>query len=301
MKDVTRLHRPIMVQEILELLEVKPGGVYADLTFGEGGHAEEFLRRGASRVVGSDRDQDALDRYREVGEFKDDPRLVLRHGKMSTFAEDGPFDGMLVDLGVSTRQLLEPHRGFSFNGEGPLDMRMDRTETADLSVRLAQSTAEDLIPYLEAADIHPARKIANRVLWAWKENRLKTTVDLAKLIPGSGKRHPATQLFLALRMMVNEEMDEVGQGLPKLLPRLKVGGRLVVLTFHSTEDRLVKRTFYRLAGRCICDEPICRCSRVENIDLVTRKPRVPGESELRENPRSRSVKLRCVEKLRDGE
>jgi 16S rRNA (cytosine1402-N4)-methyltransferase len=290
-----------MVKEIMEFLKLSKEGVYADLTFGEGGHSEALLQFGVAKVIGLDRDGDALTRYREVGLFRDDSRLNLLQGRISDFGSvsaPNSLDGCVVDLGVSTRQLLEPERGFSFNHAGPLDMRMDRSPNKGrLLDRLSAMRLEELIPYLEAADIHPARKIAYRVLAEVEREGLKTTLDLAKLMPGGGKRHPATQLFLALRMMVNEEMYEVAEGLPKIVDLLKVGGRLAVLTFHSTEDRVVKRTFKRLAGMCTCDEMICRCPKAKKLRLLNKKPLEPTPEEQRENPRSRSAKLRCVEKL----
>jgi 16S rRNA (cytosine1402-N4)-methyltransferase len=301
-KNPANRHRSIMVKEITEFLEISRGGIYADLTFGEGGHAEALLRAGAERVIGLDRDKETLDRYRENGSFRDDPRLTLIHGRLSdvgAFIEKNSVYGAVVDLGVSTRQLLEPERGFSFNTLGPLDMRMDRSEKKDLFERLASMRPEELVPYLEAADVHPARKIAANLLAAVGRGEIQTTLDLAGLRGAGTKRHPATQLFLALRMMVNEEMYEVAHGLPELLEVLCVGGRMAVLTFHSTEDRVVKKTFKGLSGLCVCEEIICRCAKIKKLRLLNKKPMEPSSDEVRQNRRARSAKLRCVEKI-DG-
>jgi 16S rRNA (cytosine1402-N4)-methyltransferase len=164
---------------------------------------------------------------------------------------------------------------------------------------LAASTAEELAEgFARVADLPRAEPFTRRILEAYHAGRFKTTLDLAAIAgPRRGKTHPATAMFLALRMLVNQEYEEVEQGLPILLQALRPGGRLVVITFHSTEDRLVKRIFQRLAGRCICDEPICRCSRVRTVDWVYKKAVVATAEEMRENPRARSAKLRCVEKL----
>ncbi len=298
-----RLHKSILVPEIIDLLRISPSGVYADLTFGEGGHSDALLDAGAGRVIGVDRDKETLERYEQTGKYASDKRLTLVHSRLSEFSETVTdpllFDGFVVDLGVSTRQLLEPHRGFSFNHSGPLDMRMDRKRDRPLSECLGEWEEEELGLFLkESAGIPGAFKVARRVLEAAKNGTLRTTDDLAVMMgPKRSKRHPATTLFMALRMAVNDELGEVSTGIPALIERLKPNGRLAIMTFHSTEDRLVKRLLKVAAGRCTCDEPICRCSDPKKVEWLTKKPILPGETELQENPRARSAKLRCVEKL----
>ncbi len=297
-----RIHRPVLLKECLHFLAVKPGGYYADMTFGEGGHSEAILDAGAAGVIGVDRDSETLDRYRESGRLRHDSRLELRHTALSDFASsyDGrKLDGILADLGVSTRQLLTPERGFSFQQDGPLDMRMDRTDQTTLEDYLASVSEEELAHQLHrVADLNGSRRMARKILSAFAKGQLKRTGDLARVAGGAwAKVHPATPVFMALRMIINREYDEVHTGVPALVDSLAVGGRLAVITFHSTEDRLVKRSFALLAGRCICASTPCECPRIEKVRLLTPKPVESSPEELEANPRARSAKLRCVEKM----
>jgi 16S rRNA (cytosine1402-N4)-methyltransferase len=300
-----RIHVSVMTKEILEALRVHPGGVYADMTFGEGGHTEALIDAGAGQVVSVDRDIEAVKRYLESGRLKDDPRLKLIHGRMSDFAtEPGElFDGIVVDLGVSTRQLLEGRRGFSFNETGPLDMRMDPTSGQTLLEMLSNISERELTEGLERnANLPGAKRLAARLLNMVEKGQLQTTADLAYVMgPKRGPRHPATALFMALRMMVNDELGEVERGLTGLVDRLKPLGRLAVLTFHSNEDRVTKNVFKRLAGRCVCVDPPCHCHPQKRIEWLNKKPLEASREELRANPRSRSAKLRCVEKVPSAE
>jgi len=298
-----RYHRPVLLREVIEYLNISPGGKYADLTFGEGGHSEAILEAGASEVVATDRDKEALETYAQGGKYALDPRLKRFHTRFSRFREiagDTKFDGILVDLGVSTRQLLRAERGFSFSQAGPLDMRMDASHDEDLLSRLKEMTVEELTEALrENADLAQARSYARRIFDRLSSGRLNHTLDLAAVAgPKHGRSHPATPLFLALRMMVNNELGEVNDGIPPLLDCLRPGGRLVVITFHSTEDRAVKKLFQKLSGRCICGphQAVCLCSREKLVELILRKPLTASAEELAENPRARSAKLRCVEK-----
>lgn len=295
------LHIPVMLDEVLAHLQPIEGGRFADLTFGEGGHSEALLRAGAEKVVAFDRDPEALALYREHGEFRDDPRLELHNSVFSEIPEivgKSAFDGILADLGVSTRQLLVGERGFSFSQPGPVDMRMNQADGIPLARLLDKMSLDNLIDELRKnADLKSAHAVARRILDAHRAGKLSDTRALADLAgaPRPHKSHPATPMFLALRMMVNEELSEIENGLPKALGCLKPGGKLVVITFHSTEDRAVKRLFRRLSGGCGCDGTPCRCPRIELAHLVTRKPIEPGPEELSRNPRARSAKLRCVE------
>lgn len=298
-----RWHRPILVETIVDLLAPN-GRDLADFTFGEGGHSDAFLDAGARSVVALDRDAETIERYRRGGKYKDDSRLEIVHTPFSRWSEvrgDRRFQGILVDLGVSTRQLLEEGRGFSFSRSGPLDMRMDRSDGPTLAELLETSEQEELETALrENADLPQARAIARTILEAYRNRGVRDTASLASSVArfrGGGKSHPATAIFMALRMWVNDELGETRRGLEDAFRSLAIGGRLAVLTFHSTEDRVVKRLFGKWAGRCVCDSSPCLCPREEKASLVLRKPAVPGDEELRRNPRARSAKLRCVEKI----
>jgi 16S rRNA (cytosine1402-N4)-methyltransferase len=301
-QESDRLHRSILVGECLEALGVARGGTFLDLTFGEGGHSEAMLKAGADRVIAFDQDAETLARYREKGALKDDPRLTLVHSRFSEVGAYVPADsvqGVLIDLGVSTRQLLLAERGFSFRDGGPLDMRMDPTRGMPLSSWLEKLSASELAEHLSRnTDMKGAFGAAKRIVNAFHDGRLKTTADLGALFDRPGtKVHAGTVVFLGLRMMVNDELGETEAVIPQVMDALKVGGRFAVITFHSTEDRLVKRATKILAGQCICEKPICRCPRVKRAELILRKPLSPSEDELRSNPRARSAKLRCIEKV----
>jgi len=291
-------HRSVMLTETIEMLGVSPQGCYLDATFGEGGHSEAMLQAGAKRVIGVDRDRSAIEAYQARGPI--DSRLEFIHSRFSKldnhFTENF-FDGILADLGPSTKQLVDAQRGFSFKNDGPVDMRMDRDSDETLLAKLSslgeKEIAERLVPFVKKG-----RKLAARLKRACNEETIESTFDVAKLAgKRTGPKHPATQLFLALRILVNEEQQEVETGLPLLVKLLKPGGRLVVLSFHSSEDRWVKRLFYKMAGRCVCEMQPCLCPREKLIGLLHKKPLISGRDEVRANPRSRSAKLRGVEKI----
>lgn len=298
-----RLHLPVMTEEVIEFINLSNDGSYLDLTFGEGGHSEIFLRKGVKSLVGVDRDKSTLERYLSTGLERANPKLGLIHSKFSDYLEslkNNSIDGILIDLGVSTRQLLTGDRGFSFQQEAPLDMRMNPESEQTLKERLEEVSAEDLAEALwKNTDMEGSRRLARRIKERLSEGRLNTTLDLASLVPKTHlKTHPATVLFLALRMWVNDELGEARKAVQESLRVLKPGGRLVVLTFHSTEDRQIKVLFNTLAGKCVCRDNRCLCPREERVKILTPKPIVPKESEVATNPRARSTKLRCIEKLR---
>jgi len=295
-------HIPVLLKEVIEFIGLKEGAVLGDLTFGEGGHSEAFLERGAQTVWAMDRDQSAIDLYLKEGKYSNDPRLKLNYGRFSTFpdrVDPNQFDGILVDLGVSTRQLTQKERGFTFQEPAPLDMRMDQgtgPTLKDLLESLSEEEIADILYY--NADLKSARVLARKIKKASDEKKIQTTQDLANLFGKKMQRsHPATVPFMALRMAVNQELNEIEETLPRLVDVLKPGGRLVVITFHSTEDRCVKRIFKRLAGLCTCRDVICLCSKEARVKLLTKKPIEASPEELKANPRSRSAKLRCIEKL----
>lgn len=297
------VHKSVLLNEVIDFIRLNRDGVYADLTFGEGGHTETLLSGGAKEVWAVDRDSSAVEAYKNQGSLRNDPRLKLKHLRFSEFpawaADSGAFDGILLDLGVSTRQLIAKERGFTFQQAAPLDMRMDQSEGPTVKELLEGLTEEELanIFYFNA-DLKNSRTLARKVFNAFHSGAIQTTQDLADCFGNrTGKAHPATVPFMALRMAVNKELEEIAETLPKLVDLLKPGGRLLVITFHSTEDRAVKTIFKKMAGRCICREIICQCSKFARVKILTKKPVEPSSEELRLNPRSRSAKLRCVEKI----
>lgn len=314
------LHRPVMLRECLDSLALRPGDRVADCTLGLGGHAEEMLRAVGPEglLVGLDRDPEALVRaearlraraaewgwsrcpvvtaladFRRLGEVLD--RLAV-----------GPLGGALFDLGVSSMQLDLPERGFSFRKEGPLDMRMgpDAPEpAAELLRRVSEAELADLL-YRYGEERH-ARRLARAIVQARARAPLVTTADLERVVWAAyparerhGRIHPATRTFQALRIAVNDELAAIEPALEAAAERLRPGGRVVVLSYHSLEDRIVKRTFEWLSGRCRCgpEAPECRCGARPLLRIVTRKPVEPTEEETAENPRARSARLRCAER-----
>jgi len=304
-------HRTVLRRETVDLLAPAPGKVFLDGTLGGGGHAEALLDAGA-RVIGLDRDPAALraarDRLGARGErfvaehanFRDARSVLDRLGVSEV-------DGALVDLGVSSPQLDEPERGFSFRAAGPLDMRMDPTRGEPLSALLARWDEKALTRVLQTlGEERFARQIARAIHRARREGTLDDTARLAEVVARAIPRkawpkdvHPATRTFQALRIAVNDELgalsDFVGD-LPRLLAR---GGRAAAISFHSLEDRIVKQGFARLATGCICPPrlPVCACGRVAGWKVLTRKAVQASAAEERENPRSRSARLRAVERL----
>jgi len=306
-------HKPVLLGPCIEGLAVKPEGYYLDGTLGRAGHSLEIARRlTTGRLICIDRDQAALDAARpRLAPFGD--RTALVHGNFGDVAGllDAlgveQVDGMLFDLGVSSPQLDEAARGFSYLQDAPLDMRMDQS---------AVLTAWDVVNTWPQEDL-------KRILWQYGEERwsgqiaaaivrqraqapIETTLALAELIreamPARARRekqHPAKRSFQAIRIAVNDELGEVERMLRSVLPRLRRGGRLAVISFHSLEDRLVKSAFAEWAKGCICppDFPVCVCGRTPQVKLIGRRPIVAGEQEVNENPRARSAKLRIAEKL----
>ncbi len=304
-------HRPVLLVEVLEALKPRPGGRYADGTIGGAGHAAAILAASSPTgwLFGCDRDGAALEAARErLSEFAS--RFELRQANFSELAEWVPprsCDGVLLDLGVSSPQLDTAVRGFSFQQDGPLDMRMDRRQSLTAAELVKTVSVEELARiFWELGGEPEARRLA-RVIGRERERRpLATTRQLAEVIerasPRLGRRaHPATRLFLALRSAVNDEIGSLKLGLTGALRILRRGGRLAVITFHSVEDRVVKdfgrarAQDYTFTGGV--DVPELREPRAPELRLVTRKPTKPGATELAENPRSRSAQLRVMERL----
>lgn len=305
-------HRPVLLDECIDALQIKPDGVYVDGTLGRAGHSSEIVRRlTTGRLIALDRDETALAAARErLAEYMD--RVTLVHSNFSSLGEvlDGlgvdSVDGMLFDLGVSSPQLDDASRGFSYKQDAPLDMRMDAS--APLTARELVNTAsyEELRRILyEYGEERYAPQIAKAICAAREQKTVETTLELAELIRGAmpakalrEKQHPAKRSFQAIRIAVNDELGELPPMLDAAEAHLKPGGRLAVITFHSLEDRIVKQKLRELATGCICppEFPVCVCGRTPKMKIVTRKPIVSGEAELNENPRARSAKLRVAEK-----
>jgi len=286
-------HVPVLLAETLELLAVRPGGLWVDGTVGLGGHASAVLRASSpdGRLLGLDRDGETLVRARErLAEFGGRARLEqgdLREIPERLGAERA--DGILLDLGVSSVQLDEKERGFSFQAEGPLDKRMDRSTgptAADLVNRMRERDLADLL--YEYGEEPASRRIARAIVFARERQRITTTTELADIVRRAAPRrrpgalHPATRTFQALRIRVNRELEGLGEAVERAASCLRPGGRLAVIAFHSLEDRAAKEAFRALAAR--------------GFRVLTRKPVRPGEAEIRRNPRARSARLRAVER-----
>lgn len=312
-EEIRRLHRPVLVAEALEALGAGRGGIFVDATLGLGGHTEAILRASeSSRVVGLDRDGEALEQARvrlsEFGaRFTGVQTDYRQFGTVLDALGVGEIDGLLADLGVSSWQLDRPERGFSFRfPDAPLDMRMDRGSgptAGDLVNSLGERELADLI--WRYGEEPASRRIARRVVEARRRARIETAGELARLVAGAAgpkgrwRIHPATRTFQALRIAVNDELEGLGEFVGAVVDRLAPGGRLGVITFHSLEDRLIKRAFQFQSGHCVCPptQPVCGCGAVRRIEVVTRKAIVPGSEEIEDNPRARSAKLRSAIRL----
>ena len=313
MPEVDYGHKPVLLDECIEALAIRPDGIYVDGTLGRAGHSLEIVRRlTTGRLIALDRDESALAAARiRLADYMD--RVTLVHSNFSRLGEvlhelgiDGA-DGMLFDLGVSSPQLDDAQRGFSYKQDAPLDMRMDTT--AALTARELVNTAsyEELRRILfEYGEERYAPAIARAICREREQMPIETTLQLADIIrsamPGQAlreKQHPAKRSFQAIRIAVNDELGELEPMLSAAEENLHPGGRLAVITFHSLEDRIVKRKLRELSTGCTCppEFPVCVCGKKPKMELLTRKPIVSGEQELQENPRARSAKLRVARKL----
>jgi len=319
-------HVSVLLEESIEALAIRSDGIYVDATAGGGGHSLAILERlGPGGVlVAMDRDPNAVAVARTLldealaRKAGSPPRVEVVHAAWSVLGptleslaiEKGALDGLLADLGVSSHQLDAPERGFSFQKDGPLDMRMDTTQSAracDLVNDLPESDLRDLL--WDLGDERAARAIARAITRRRSERPFETTTDLAEVISRAkggrrGKRiHPATRSFQALRMGLNRERDELASLLDCGLRWLRPGGRWAVISFHSGEDRSVKHHFRALSQGCVCppEVPLCRCGRTPQVKLVNRGGTPPSEAEVLANPRARSARLRVLERLQPAD
>ncbi|HRT56538.1 MAG TPA: 16S rRNA (cytosine(1402)-N(4))-methyltransferase RsmH [Candidatus Paceibacterota bacterium] len=304
-------HKPVLLAEVLNALRPRPGGIYADGTVGGAGHAAAILEASSpdGRLYGCDRDRAAVETAKQrLSRFPG--RFEVRQGNFADLAEWVPWDscdGVLLDLGVSSPQLDTPERGFSFLSDGPLDMRMDPAQPLTAADLVNRATAEELARWFWELGGEPeSRRLARAVVQARQSGPITTTRQLAELVervsPRRGRKtHPATRIFQALRIVVNDELGSLEKGLSGAMKILRPGGRLAVITFHSLEDRLVKEFGRARARDYTCpagvDVPELREPRAPEARWVSRKAIKPGAAELAENPRSRSAQLRVMEKL----
>jgi 16S rRNA (cytosine1402-N4)-methyltransferase len=305
------VHKPVMMAEVLSALRLEPGGRFADGTVGGAGHAAAILAATSPSgwLFGCDRDGVAVEAAkRRLAQYAG--RFELRQGnfaELTDWVPGGSCDGVLLDLGVSSPQLDQAGRGFSFQQDGPLDMRMDEQQALTAAELVNQASAEELARlFWELGGERDSRRLARAIVQERASRRIETTRQLAELIervaPRQGKKsHPATKVFQALRMAVNDELGSLRKGLTGALQILKPGGRLAIITFHSVEDRMVK-DFGRARARDYTftggvDVPELREPRAPELKLVSRKALKPGAAELAENPRSRSAQLRVMEKV----
>ena len=315
-------HISVLCDKVIDFLNPKSDGVYIDGTVGLGGHSAAILEASApnGRVIGIDLDVEALtiakDRLHVFGE-----RYSLTNGNfaemdalLETRHSVHAVDGILLDLGVSSLQLDAPHRGFSFNHTGPLDMRMSPRQVLNNEREAEILTAMQVVndsPLDVLVDIFKrygeerfAKRIARRIIQTRRETPITTTTQLAEIVKrtvpeGVSKIHPATRVFQALRIHINAELENLEMGLDAAIQLLKPGGCLCVITFHSLEDRIVKHRFQTCARACVCPPktPICICEHTASLEILTKRPILPDAVEVQHNPRARSAKLRVARKL----
>ena len=306
------LHQPVLLHEVLTWLSDLEGLVI-DATVGMGGHSEAILRANPrAKILALDKDLDALTLARQRLEAFGD-RVSFLHGDFRELATlvpenaQGKAIGVLMDIGVSSFQLDTAHRGFSFRGEGPLDMRMDRTCGSSAAAWLAEVDESELAKVLfDYGEERYARRIAIAICRARQESPIETTAQLAEIVRNAvggkyrGQRiDPATRTFQAVRIQVNDELGALQAGLRAAFDQLRKDGLLCVISFHSLEDRIVKRFFKTLASDCVCppDLPDCLCDKVREAEILTHKPRTAAEEEIASNPRARSAKLRAAKRI----
>lgn len=308
-------HRPVLLDECIEGLNIRPDGIYLDGTLGRAGHSREIARRlTTGRLICVDRDDAALEAAQtRLADWMD--RVTLVHSnfdQVGNIVEDlglPGVDGMLFDLGVSSPQLDDGSRGFSYMADAPLDMRMDRSESmtaADVVNTWSQDELRRIL--FQYGEERCANQIAAAIVRYRAQKPIETTLELVDILKSAmpakalrEKQHPAKRTFQAIRIAVNDELASVDRMLRGAIPHLNKGGRLAVITFHSLEDRIVKTGMAEFAKGCTCppDFPVCVCGKTPDVKLVNRKPILPTQQEIEENPRARSAKLRVCEALKD--
>lgn len=307
-------HQSVLLEEVIHYLDIKPAGVYIDATIGGAGHASRIADRMNNQglLIGIDQDQTAI-QAAEERLANVNPRVKLFRSNFAAIPdilqdlEVKEVDGVLFDLGVSSPQFDQDERGFSYKNEAPLDMRMDQSQPFSAAHLVNTATVEDLTRIIgEYGEERWAKRIAVFIDRQRREKEIKTTSELSEIIkqaiPASARRtgpHPARRTFQALRIAVNNELEVLEKALEETIPLLKQGGRIVVISFHSLEDRIVKNIFAKGAKGCQCPKelPICQCNNQPQLKILTKKPVVPTPDEIKINSRARSSKLRSAEKL----
>lgn len=307
-------HRSVLLDECIEALNIKPDGIYVDGTAGGGGHSLEIAKKltAGGRLIAIDRDDAAISAATErLKDYSD--RVTFVRNNFSSIKEScldlgiDKIDGVLLDLGVSSYQLDTVERGFTHNSDAPLDMRMDRRNDLDAYTVVNTYSADQLKKVIyNYGEERFAPKIAAAIVRYREKETIKTTGQLVEIIKSAippsareGGHHPAKRTFQAIRIEVNGELDAIEPTIRNATDILAPEGRIAIITFHSLEDRIVKQTYADLASGCNCprDLPVCVCGRKPRVNVLTRKPILPSERELEENPRSRSAKLRVAEKI----
>jgi 16S rRNA (cytosine1402-N4)-methyltransferase len=306
-------HIPVLLNEVIDGLNIKPDGIYVDGTLGGAGHSIEIAKRLTSgKLIGIDQDINAINKAKEVlKDYLD--KVILVHDNYANIERvlrdlniDG-VDGILLDIGVSSHQLDEDERGFSHNKDARLDMRMDTTSDFSAWDVVNKYSKEELERIIKIyGEERWAKRIAEFIVEYRKNKTVDTTLELVeiikKAIPEKARasgHHPAKKTFQAIRIEVNDELRVLEKSIPVMVKLLNKGGRLCIITFHSLEDRIVKQSFVYLNKDCICppETPICVCDKQKEIEILTRKPIVPTKEEIKRNPRSRSAKLRIAERV----
>lgn len=306
-------HNSVMPMEVIENLNLSKGKIFVDCTLGGCGHSKLVLENTESFLIGIDQDSTAIENAKTaLSDYQD--RVSINKGNFSSIKEIlnknniDKVDGILADLGVSSHHLDTDSRGFSFMKDGPLDMRMDNDTPYTAEDIVNEYSDKELFVILKKyGEEKFASRIVKKIVETRKTKRIKTTLELADLVKtaipakfsNTMKIHPATKTFMAIRIELNKELEVLEKFLETAPMLLNKGGRLCILTFHSLEDRMVKHSFRDLCKECVCPPglPVCACGRKKEFNLITRKPMLPGEDEISVNPRSRSTKLRVIEKV----
>lgn len=306
-------HKSVLLNECIEGLNIKKEGIYVDGTLGGGGHSYEILRKLSpnGRLIGIDRDKDALNAAsKKLNEFNNFTTVHDNHANILEILKNlgiQGVDGILLDLGVSSYQLDEASRGFSYMNDAPLDMRMNREDNIS-AYEVVNNYSEEKLSriFFDYGEERYSKSIAKKICKVREENKISTTLELVEVIksamPSSAlneKQHPAKRVFQAIRIEVNEELTKLKQAVEDSIKALNNGGRLAIITFHSLEDKIVKHTYEDMQGRCTCpkDFPVCVCNYISYGRIVNKKPIISNEEELKENPRARSAKLRIFERI----